>query len=82
MPIYEYYCKNCNKTFDQIKRFGEDEDTTCPDCKSICPKVPFNPPSIIFKGSGFYVTDSKVTPPSKPSTPSSSGHKTRKRSLE
>ena len=82
MPIYEYYCQQCNKYFDHIKKFGDDSNGNCPECGTECKKVAFHPSNIIFKGSGFYTTDSKVTPP-KPSIPSSSGgHKTRKRSIE
>ena len=57
MPIYEYACKSCNHHFDI--RLGVDERPTlaCPQCQGEVRKV-FHAAGIIFKGSGWYITDS------------------------
>ena len=59
MPIYEYKCKKCASRFEQKKGFNEPSDATCPHCHSEADRV-FLPAPIIFKGSGFYVTDHKT----------------------
>ncbi len=68
MPIYEYECERCSFRFDLRKSFSEEEDACCPRCQSEARRL-FSPVPIIFKGSGFYVTDNKaageVKPPSK-----------------
>jgi len=59
MPLYEYECGKCGKTFEL--EHGVDEDPPrkrCPECRGKLRKV-FNPVGIVFKGSGFYVNDSK-----------------------
>lgn len=60
MPIYEYKCKKCASRFELRKGFNEPSDATCPNCQSKADRV-FLPAPIIFKGSGFYVTDHKTT---------------------
>jgi putative FmdB family regulatory protein len=60
MPIYEYKCKKCASRFELKKGFNEPSDATCPHCQSEADRV-FLPAPIIFKGSGFYVTDHKTT---------------------
>ena len=56
MPIYEYECEKCLLRFEEKRRFGEDGGACCPECHSEARRI-FSPVSIIFKGSGFYVTD-------------------------
>ncbi len=57
MPIYEYECEKCRFRFELKLRFSDaDMDTTCPQCQSKVHRL-FSPVPIIFKGSGFYVTD-------------------------
>jgi putative FmdB family regulatory protein len=59
MPIYEYECKKCSLRFEVRKHFGEeDEATPCPQCQGDSRRL-FSPVPIIFKGPGFYVTDSR-----------------------
>ena len=60
MPIYEYKCKKCASRFELRKGFNEPSDATCPHCQSEADRI-FLPSPIIFKGSGFYVTDHKTT---------------------
>ncbi len=59
MPIYEYECEICACRFELKKRFDEDEGNPyCPQCQGKVRRL-FSAPAIIFKGSGFYVTDSR-----------------------
>jgi putative FmdB family regulatory protein len=55
MPIYEYRCTK-GHTFDVMQRMGDDPVTKCQICGSPVQRV-FHPPSVHFKGSGFYNTD-------------------------
>lgn len=58
MPIYEYRCQSCDSISEKLVR-GGNEPTTCPDCGQEGLKRLISRAGIIFKGSGFYVTDSK-----------------------
>ncbi len=56
MPIYEYECLRCGIHFDKLQRFGDPQPDTCPRGHVEVHRV-LSQPTIIFKGSGFYVTD-------------------------
>jgi len=58
MPIYEYECEKCRLRFELRKPFSEDGGTSCPKCASYARRL-FSPVPIIFKGSGFYITDNR-----------------------
>jgi putative FmdB family regulatory protein len=58
MPIYEYRCAVCGAVFDRMASFGDDAGVRCPNGHTDTQKV-FSPPGIVFKGSGFYVNDSR-----------------------
>ncbi len=58
MPTYAYRCTTCATEFDVYQRFDEDALTTCPSCSGQLRKL-FSPAGIVFKGSGFYRTDSR-----------------------
>jgi len=60
MPIYQYACSKCNAKFELRQGFNDDSVANCPKCKCEARRL-FVPVPIIFKGSGFYVTDSKTT---------------------
>jgi len=60
MPIYEYACESCDHRFDVTQRFSDDPIKICPVCGQAVRRV-FHPAGIIFKGSGFYINDSKKT---------------------
>lgn len=65
MPTYSYACTECDNRFDAVQAFTDDALTTCPQCSGRLRKL-FNSVGIVFKGSGFYRTDSRE--PAKSST--------------
>jgi putative FmdB family regulatory protein len=67
MPTYEYECTGCGQHIEVFQRFSEDSLTTCRNCGGALRKV-FHPAGIVFKGSGFYATDSRSKKPSTPGT--------------
>lgn len=58
MPTYQYACTECGHAFEQVQSFSDDALTTCPACQGKLRKV-FNAVGVVFKGSGFYRTDSR-----------------------
>jgi|WetSurMetagenome_2_1015567.scaffolds.fasta_scaffold355978_1 putative FmdB family regulatory protein len=58
MPIYEYECNECRCRFEKRQRFYDEATATCPKCQGKSKRV-LSPVPTIFKGSGFYVTDSR-----------------------
>lgn len=59
MPIYQYVCQNCGNQFEKRQSFQEEPLSQCPSCYGTVHRV-ISPVGIIFKGSGFYITDSKT----------------------
>ena len=59
MPTYEYGCKKCEHRFDAFQSMSEDPLKTCPECGGRVKRLIGAGAGIIFKGSGFYVTDSR-----------------------
>jgi putative FmdB family regulatory protein len=58
MPTYEYVCRSCGEPLEAVQAFTDDALTTCPNCGGVLRKV-FGNVGIVFKGSGFYKTDSR-----------------------
>ena len=58
MPTYQYACTECGHAFEQFQSFSDDALTTCPECEGRLRKL-FNAVGVVFKGSGFYRTDSR-----------------------
>ena len=58
MPIYEYECATCGAHFERLQRFGDAPPEQCPVGHNPVRKL-LSPPVIIFRGSGFYSTDSR-----------------------
>ena len=58
MPIYEYECGHCSYRFEMKQGFDEEPQTMCPQCQGRARRV-FHSTPVIFKGSGFYTTDSR-----------------------
>ena len=67
MPTYEYECTSCGQHVEVFQRFTEEPLTTCGVCGGKLRKV-FHPAGIVFKGSGFYATDSRKGSKSSEST--------------
>ncbi|HEY9164538.1 MAG TPA: FmdB family zinc ribbon protein [Candidatus Kryptonia bacterium] len=59
MPTYEYKCESCSKTFEEIQSMTDDPLTTCPKCGGKVQRLISSGVGLIFKGSGFYLTDYK-----------------------
>ncbi len=62
MPLYEYECLSCGDHFECRQRMVDEPIKTCPSCEGEVRRVLF-PVGIIFKGPGFYVTDSRSKQP-------------------
>jgi putative FmdB family regulatory protein len=58
MPVYTYECGDCGVRFDARQSFSDDPITVCPECEGRVHRL-IQPAGIIFKGSGFYVTDNR-----------------------
>ncbi|GAB3240351.1 FmdB family zinc ribbon protein [Mycolicibacterium hippocampi] len=70
MPTYSYACTECDNKFDVVQAFTDDSMTECPKCDGRLRKL-FGKVGVVFKGSGFYRTDSREA--AKSSAKSSSG---------
>ncbi|HXA28289.1 MAG TPA: FmdB family zinc ribbon protein [Candidatus Angelobacter sp.] len=82
MPTYGYRCQECGEEFDVWQRMSDEAKADCPKCGAAGKRL-FFPAGIVFKGTGFYKTDSRkssdggakpattTTTPSKPSTSTS-----------
>lgn len=57
MPTYEYECKRCKKIFEKFQSISESPLRVCPDCKGPVKRLIGKGAGLIFKGSGFYITD-------------------------
>jgi len=58
VPTYQYSCTDCGHFFEAVQSFTDDSLTVCPECEGRLRKV-FNAVGVVFKGSGFYRTDSR-----------------------
>ena len=58
MPLYEYQCQTCGVRFERLQRKSDPVLEQCPECVGPVRRL-IQPPGIIFKGSGFYVTDNR-----------------------
>ena len=58
MPTYQYQCKSCGGDLEVVQKFSDASLTVCPECSGELRKV-FNAVGVVFKGSGFYRTDSR-----------------------
>ncbi|MET9713212.1 FmdB family zinc ribbon protein [Nocardiopsis alba] len=57
MPTYQYACTECDAQMEVVQSFSDDSLTVCPECEGRLRKV-YSAVGIVFKGSGFYRTDS------------------------
>jgi putative FmdB family regulatory protein len=72
MPIYEYECEWCSLRFELKRGFDEGSKAPCPRCGGNARRI-FFPVPVIFKGPGFYVTDSREEATAKAKTKPASG---------
>ena len=70
MPTYEYACRDCGEHVEVVQSFRDDPLTTCGLCGGALRKV-FSAAGIVFKGSGYYITDSRKRPAEATSTSTS-----------
>lgn len=59
MPTYEYRCTDCGRELEAVQKFSDPALTVCPACQGSLRKV-YSPVGVVFKGSGFYRTDSRA----------------------
>ena len=71
MPTYAYACTECGHQFDVVQSFSDESLTTCPECSGRLRKQ-FNAVGVVFKGGGFYKTDSRSSSSSSGSSSGSS----------
>ena len=60
MPTYQYRCTACSKELEAVQKFSDPALTTCPACSGDLRKV-YSAVGVVFKGSGFYATDSRTS---------------------
>jgi putative FmdB family regulatory protein len=72
MPTYEYLCQDCGDRLEVFQKFSEKPLRTHDDCGGALQKV-FHPSGIVFKGSGYYITDSRNGGKASSSSSSSNG---------
>ena len=84
MPTYEYECRACHHTFEKFQSMSDEPEKVCPECGGAVRRMIGGGTGVIFKGSGFYITDSKksssastksATPPASCATCASSAKK-------
>lgn len=58
VPTYQYTCSSCEELLEVVQSFSEEALTICPECGGELRKV-FSAAGVVFKGAGFYKTDSR-----------------------
>jgi len=66
MPTYEYECKKCSHRFEVFQSMSDEPIKKCPECGKQVRRLVSGGAGVIFKGSGFYVTESKSKEETKP----------------
>ncbi len=74
MPIYVYSCETCGAQFEEMRSFSDTRMPVCPDGHTNVRRT-FSPPAIHFKGSGWYITDSRKNRNGKANGKTESGEK-------
>jgi len=59
MPLYEYQCRTCGVRFERRQHISDEPVQVCPECGGQVVRL-IQPVGIVFKGSGFYVTDNRA----------------------
>jgi putative FmdB family regulatory protein len=76
VPTYQYACTACGHQLEAVQKFSDEALTECPDCAGRLRKL-FSSVGVVFKGSGFYRTDSRAKEPSAASTTPAKGETTK-----
>ncbi len=76
MPTYQYQCTECGEALEAVQKFTDEALTVCPNCNGRLRKV-FSAVGVVFKGSGFYRTDSRGSSTSSSPAAKSSGSDTK-----
>jgi putative FmdB family regulatory protein len=64
MPVYEYQCESCERIIEKVQKFSDPPLIQCEECGGPLKKI-ISPPALVFKGSGFYITDYAKKKPEK-----------------
>ena len=75
MPTYQYLCTHSGYEFEVVQSFSDDAISSCEKCQGAVRKV-YNSVGIVFKGSGFYKTDSRGSASGKSESSASTGNST------
>ncbi len=59
MPTYEYHCESCETSYDLMQSFSAPSEHACEECGKGTAKRVLHAPRVVFKGSGWYATDSR-----------------------
>jgi len=78
MPLYTYQCDNCGVQFEKSQKFSDKPIKRCPECNKSTARRLIQPPGIIFKGSGWYKTDSRSSASTSDDSSSSDKSKNKK----
>lgn len=70
MPTYQYQCDACGNPLEVVQSFSDEALTVCPSCNEPKLKKVYGSVGVVFKGSGFYKTDSRTS--SSTTTPAAS----------
>ena len=76
MPLYAYKCDNCGVQFDRMQKFSDKPIKRCPECSKSAVRRVIQPSGIVFKGSGWYKTDSRSSSSASVPAPSTKAKKT------
>jgi putative FmdB family regulatory protein len=74
MPIYDFHCDHCGHSFSAVRSYTDEAPVACPSCGKVPRKLLTNP-AIVFKGGGWYKTDSRPQPKEAGSDTSKEGAK-------
>ncbi len=75
MPTFDFHCLACGTVFEHSRSFTDRKDPPCPSCGKKTVEKRIGAPAVVFKGAGWYKTDSRLAPakppaePAKPATP-------------
>ena len=82
MPTYDYICDKCQKTFEFFQSMSDDPIKNCPECKNDIRRLVSGGTGLIFRGSGFYLTDYVKKKPVSKSTEKKKNTKSKKKTSE